>query len=148
MVLELPKGWKSPAVEDLRVIAAKSRDEAFLWSQIASEAFGYSVGAAVVENAIGSPGVTFYLGFRGGEVAGTGLLCTHEGMAGLHMAGTRPQHRRKGIARQMMHHLLREAAAGRFRYATLQASAMGEPLYTQLGFAKQFVLHNYLFRGE
>jgi hypothetical protein len=45
----------------------------------------------------------------------------------------------------MMHHLIREARAGGFRYGTLQASAMGEPLYDQLGFRRQFDLHNYLF---
>jgi hypothetical protein len=48
----------------------------------------------------------------------------------------------------MMHHLMREAVAGGFTHATLQASAMGEPLYTQLGFTTQFILHNYLFTGE
>jgi len=148
MMLELEKPFLSANVEGLSVIMARSRDETSLWSRIASEAFGYSVDPAVVQNAVGSPGVTLYLGFRGGEAAGTGLLCTHEGVAGFHMAGTRPQHRRKGVARQMMHHLIREAEAGRFRYGTLQASAMGEPLYSQLGFTKQFILHNYLFTGR
>jgi ribosomal protein S18 acetylase RimI-like enzyme len=60
------------------------------------------------------------------------------------MAGTRPEHRRKGIARRMMHHLIDEARARGLRYATLQASAMGEPLYDELGFHKQFLLHNYV----
>ena len=60
------------------------------------------------------------------------------------MAGTRPEHRRKGVARQMMDHLIGQARARGLRHATLQASAMGEPLYSQLGFRKQFFLHNYL----
>jgi hypothetical protein len=44
----------------------------------------------------------------------------------------------------MMHHLIQEARAGGFTHATLQASAMGEPLYAQLGFRRQFVLRNYV----
>jgi hypothetical protein len=44
-----------------------------------------------------------------------------------------------------MDHLIDEARARGLRHATLQASTMGEPLYSQLGFRKQFLLHNYLF---
>ena len=44
----------------------------------------------------------------------------------------------------MMHNLIGEARARGLGLAILQASAMGEPLYSQLGFCKQFTLHNYV----
>jgi predicted acetyltransferase len=97
-----------------------------------------------VEKLLGLPEITLYLGLLPQGVAGTALLCTHHGVAGFHMAGTRPEHRRRGVARQMMHHLIAEARSRGLEMATLQASAMGEPLYSQLGFRKQFTLHNYV----
>ena len=100
---------------------------------------------AVISGGADLSEITLYLGFLPEGLAGTALLCTHCGVAGFHMAGTRPEHRRKGVARQMMHHLIGEARARGLRHATLQASAMGEPLYSQLGFRKQFLLHNYLY---
>jgi len=145
MVLEL-EGGSAPRRElPLEVVAVKTSRESSLWSQTASEAFGYSVDAAVAGNLVDLPEITLYLGFLPEGLAGTALLCTHHGVAGLHMAGTRPKHRRKGVALGMMTHLIGEARARGLGHATLQASAMGEPLYTQLGFRKQFLLHNYLY---
>ena len=148
MVLDLETASDRPTEGDLEVLAVNAPHEAALWSRCASEAFGYSVDPVVVQSALSIPEITFYLGTLSEEVVGTGLLCTHQGVAGLHMAGTRPPYRRKGVARQMMHHLIREARARGFGHGTLQASAMGEPLYIQLGFSKQFTLHNYLFSGR
>ena len=145
MVLEVEGVSAVPREGPLEVIAVKTSRESSLWSQVASEAFGYSVDSAVVHNLVDLSEITLYLGFLPEGLAGTALLCTHCGVAGFHMAGTRPEHRRKGVARQMMHHLIGEARARGLRHATLQASAMGEPLYSQLGFRKQFVLHNYVF---
>jgi GNAT superfamily N-acetyltransferase len=147
MALDLETTPATRTEGDLEVAAVRTPEEASLWARYASEAFGYSVGAVVVENALNVPGITFYLGYLSEDVVGTGLLCTHGGVAGFHMAGTRPPYRRRGVARRMMYHLIREGRAGGFRQGTLQASAMGEPLYVQLGFIKQFTLYNYLFSG-
>jgi ribosomal protein S18 acetylase RimI-like enzyme len=145
MVLDLQRASDVSSEGLLEIATVKTPDESSLWSQVASEAFGYRVDPNVLRNVFDLPEVTLYLGFLPDGVAGTALLCTHHGVAGFHMAGTRPEHRRKGVARRMMHHLMAEARARGLRYATLQASAMGEPLYTQLGFLEQFLLHNYLF---
>ena len=144
MVLELEGEPAAPKEEALEIVAVRTPDEASLWSRVASESFGYRVDPTVVRNVVDVPEIALYLGYFPKGVAGTALLCTHHGVAGLHMAGTRPEHRRRGVARRMMHHLMTEARARGLRHATLQASAMGEPLYTQLGFRKQFTLHNYV----
>jgi GNAT superfamily N-acetyltransferase len=145
MVLDLQAASLAPSHGELEVVSVTTPAQASLWSRCASEAFGYAVDSLVIQNALQIPGVTFYLGFLSSEVAGTGLLCGHEGVAGFHMAGTRQRLRRRGVAREMMHHLIREAQAGGFSHGTLQASAMGQPLYEQLDFASQFALHNYRF---
>ena len=144
MALELDGASALPQEGLLDIVTVKTSRESSLWSETASEAFGYSVDAAVVHNLLDLSEITLYLGFLPEGLAGTALLCTHHGVAGLHMAGTRPKHRRRGVARGMMTHLIEEARARGFRHAILQASAMGEPLYSQLGFRKQFLLHNYL----
>ena len=145
MALDLKERSDTPAEGDLELRKVITPDEASRWARCASEAFGYAVDPVVVRNAAASPGITFCLGYLSDEVAGTGLLCTHRGVAGFHMAGTRPRYRRRGVARQMLHHLLRKARRAELEYGTLQASAMGEALYLQLGFRKQFGLRNYLF---
>jgi ribosomal protein S18 acetylase RimI-like enzyme len=145
MVLELERASGPPTEGVLEIATVKTPVESSLWSQVASEAFGYRVDPDVVRNVLDLPEITLYLGHLPEGVAGTALLCTHHQVAGFHMAGTRPEHRREGVARQMMEHLIGEARARGLRHATLQASAMGEPLYSQLGFRKQFLLHNYLF---
>jgi ribosomal protein S18 acetylase RimI-like enzyme len=144
MAVELERVSTTPREEPLEIIAVETSRESSLWSQVASEAFGYRVGPTVVRNLLDLSEITLYLGLLPQGVAGTALLCTHHGVAGFHMAGTRPEHRRRGVARQMMQHLIGEARARGLGNATLQASAMGEPLYSQLGFRKQFVLHNYV----
>jgi ribosomal protein S18 acetylase RimI-like enzyme len=144
MVLDLQRAPNASGEGVLEIATVKTPDESSLWSQVASESFGYRVDPNVLRNVFDLPEVTLYLGFLPDGVAGTALLCTHHGVAGFHMAGTRPEHRRKGVARRMMHHLIAEARTRGLSLATLQASAMGEPLYSQLGFRKQFVLHNYV----
>jgi GNAT superfamily N-acetyltransferase len=148
MVLDLERTPDAPREGALEIARVKTPVEASLWSQVASEAFGYRVDPDVVRNIFALPEITLYLGHLPEGVAGTALLCTYHEVAGFHMAGTRPEHRRKGVARQMMDHLIEQARARGRRHATLQASAMGEPLYAQLGFRKQFLLHNYLFSNR
>lgn len=145
MALDLERASDAPEQGALEIRKVRSPAESSLWSQVASEAFGYRVGPEVVRNLLDLPEITLYLGHLPEGAAGTGLLCTHHEVAGFHMAGTRPDHRRKGVARQMMDHLIDESRGRVLTRATLQASAMGEPLYSQLGFRRQFLLHNYLF---
>jgi GNAT superfamily N-acetyltransferase len=144
MVLDLESAPDPTGEGELEIVKVNTPDQSSLWSQVASESFGYRVSPEVVRNVFDLPEITLYLGHLPDGVVGTALLCTHHGVAGFHMAGTRPEHRRKGVTRRMMHHLMAEARARGLRYAILQASAMGEPLYTQLGFLEQFSLHNYL----
>jgi ribosomal protein S18 acetylase RimI-like enzyme len=53
---------------------------------------------------------------------------------GIYAVGTAPDFRRRGLARDLMLHLLAAARRRRARTASLQSTAMGQPLYASLGF--------------
>jgi GNAT superfamily N-acetyltransferase len=53
---------------------------------------------------------------------------------GLYAIGTAPEHRRRGLARALVLHVLGDAYARGARTASLQSTPMGEPLYAGLGF--------------
>ena len=76
----------------------------------------------------------FYACREGGAIVGTTLLYTRDGNAGIHEVGVLPEYRRSGIAEKLVRHALYQAGRSGARLATLQASAMGEPLYRKLGF--------------
>jgi GNAT superfamily N-acetyltransferase len=76
-----------------------------------------------------------------------GWVLVHEGLAvtgawayvdgsdvGIYAVGTAPDFRRRGLARALMLHVLADARHRRARTATLQSTAMGQPLYESLGF--------------
>jgi GNAT superfamily N-acetyltransferase len=54
---------------------------------------------------------------------------------GIYAVGTSPTWRRRGLARSLMLTVLGEAYRRGARTATLQSTAMGEPLYSSLGFS-------------
>lgn len=54
---------------------------------------------------------------------------------GIYAVGTVPEWRRRGLARALMLHVLSDAYRRGARTATLQSTAMGQSLYTSLGFS-------------
>ena len=76
-------------------------------------------------------------------VVGAGLLLQTDRIAGMHMVGVPPEHRRKGYARQIMFGLLTLARELGCECATLQASTAGEPLYRWLGFKAQGPIRSF-----
>ncbi len=58
----------------------------------------------------------------------------HGTACGIYAVGTIPEWRRRGFARSLMEHVLADAQRRGARTATLQSTAMGQPLYESLGF--------------
>jgi ribosomal protein S18 acetylase RimI-like enzyme len=58
----------------------------------------------------------------------------HGSDCGIYAVGTAPEWRRRGLARALMQHVLADAQRRGARSATLPSTAMGQPLYTSLGF--------------
>ena len=86
----------------------------------------------------------FYAFEQNGALLGTTLLYTENGNAGIHEVGVLPEHRRRGVALALMRHALAQAKRDGAAYATLQASALGEPLYRARGFRAVSTLDTWI----
>lgn len=119
------------------------KDSSSLWASVASESFGYYIHPPVIQGLIGLPGFKLVVAYDHDIAIGTGLLLQTESVAGIHMIGVPPSHRRKGYARHIMYGLLSRAQELLCEFTTLQASAAGEPLYHLLGYESQGSVHTY-----
>ncbi len=63
--------------------------------------------------------------------------------AGLHMIGTLPAGRGKGIGKSMTERLLIEAIENNINFCVLHASLMGESIYRKLGFESYKEIETY-----
>jgi hypothetical protein len=82
---------------------------------------------------------------QGKECLGCGIVFfDSNNNAGLHMIGTIPNGRAKGIGSKMAESLLCEAKANESNYCVLHASKMGENIYKNLGFVPFGELETYL----
>jgi ribosomal protein S18 acetylase RimI-like enzyme len=135
--------WRSNAVAASEIKLQEVQRETGDWADVASRSFGYTVPSAVTDHLIEHAGVRLIVARRDGQAVGTGLVYARGATAGLHMVGVVPEARRQGIARKIMLRLLDDAHARGFGLATLQASAMGQGLYQELGFVPQGRILNF-----
>jgi ribosomal protein S18 acetylase RimI-like enzyme len=81
-----------------------------------------------------TPDVEFYVGYVDGEPAATSALFATHRVAGVYNVAVLPQFRRRGLAEAMTWHVVREGARMGCVMSSLQASAMGKPVYERMGF--------------
>ncbi|AQZ70082.1 hypothetical protein BKM31_03090 [[Actinomadura] parvosata subsp. kistnae] len=75
-----------------------------------------------------------FAGRLDGRVVGTSVLLDRRGVAGIYVVTTREGYRRRGIGAALTAAALQEGRERGLRVATLQASAMGAPVYRRMGF--------------
>ena len=75
-----------------------------------------------------------------GSPAAVALALHHDQDAGISFVATIPKARRKGLATQVMQQALHEARAAGCTTTTLQATDVGERLYTNLGYRRLTVM--------
>ncbi len=117
----------------LRVVPGKDSGN---FAKVASESFGYCVDYNVIDKiAAASDSVRLFIYQEDNECLGCGIIFfDSNNNAGLHMIGTIPKGRGKGLGKSMTERLLSEAKGANKKYCVLNASIMGEPIYRKLGF--------------
>jgi GNAT superfamily N-acetyltransferase len=154
-------GWQAqpgiPALS-LRLAGARAADAAFAASQVAGleirrvrddgdlAAFQRTafVGFGLPEPAArlyltpelrDTPEVTLLLGCLDGQPACTSLVIDRGEIAGIYWVATLPDARRRGLGEAITWAAVHAGAAAGCAVASLQASAMGRPIYERMGFA-------------
>ncbi|MCK7596527.1 GNAT family N-acetyltransferase [Microbulbifer sp. CAU 1566] len=143
MHLELAQWQPAPTDSALNLTQVRSAAELEHWVRICSDAFGYEIDTGVMANAATNPETSLWLAEQKGVAVATALLFRTGDVIGIHQVGVPEAYRGRGIARALMQQLLNHCRQTGARYATLQASTMGEGLYRQLGFKSRFLITNY-----
>ncbi|MBI4415459.1 MAG: GNAT family N-acetyltransferase [Euryarchaeota archaeon] len=115
----------------------------------ASEAFGLGPGArqfVALFSALGfeeSAPVQSYVGHVGGTPVATSQMFLGAGVAGIYVVGTLPDYRGRGFGKALTLAPLHHARALGYRWAILQATEMGHPVYLRLGFREDCKVELY-----
>lgn len=115
-------------------------EEDAAWTEAVSTGYGLplELGALFgVQRArdICEPGIARHFGVEhDGQLVATSLLYLHNDLAGIYGVATKPEHRGKGLAAHLTAEPLRLAWQLGYNTGLLQASAMGAPVYTRIGF--------------
>lgn len=80
------------------------------------------------------PGLDAWVLVQDGIAVTGAYTYRHAGDCGVYAVGTRPEWRRRGLARALVHHALADARDHGAYTASLQSTPAGQPLYESLGF--------------
>jgi ribosomal protein S18 acetylase RimI-like enzyme len=122
---------------DLGARAELSADEGD-WGALAAcndAAYGLPAGTfATALAGIRDPAARAYVVSEGGRPVAAAGTVLHEGDAEVIFVATLPEARGRGLASELMRHALREARADGAETTTLEATALGEPVYARMGY--------------
>jgi hypothetical protein len=96
----------------------------------------------------GSVSVKLYLGFYEDVACAASIIIYHKDIVTLHMIGTLPEYRSKGLGYAVTHKPLVDAALNGINQAVLMASSMGQSLYKKMGFEEYAQYHVYIYARE
>jgi ribosomal protein S18 acetylase RimI-like enzyme len=126
----------------------ESKNEAISFAKTASQSFGYSVDSNVIYKLVkGSVNIRLFIYQEEQKCLGCGIVFFDSNKnAGLHMIGTVPDGRGKGIGKSITERLLLEAKINKMNRCVLHASLMGESIYRKLGFESFAEIETYRIR--
>jgi GNAT superfamily N-acetyltransferase len=107
------------------------------FGRTAFAAFGFppdGAAAVMTPQLFDDPALRAYVGYRGEEPVSTSLVYVTGSTAGIYWVGTLASQRGQGFGEVMTAHAALEGRALGCRQASLQASAMGQPVYERMGF--------------
>lgn len=123
----------------------KTEKDAVDFAKTASKSFGYKVDSEVINTIVqNSESIRLFTYQENDESLGCGIVFIDSNRnAGLHMIGTLPKGRGKGIGKSVTERLLIEAKEQKAKYCVLHASLMGESIYKKLGFESYGKIETY-----
>lgn len=129
----------------LRIERVTEANLAAFWSAISD---GFGMPAPLVEQLypatlIQQPSLRAFVGWLDDRPIATAASCRTASTIGIYSIATAPEARGRGIGTAMTWKLLGDAEPG-WRVATLQASAMGRPVYERMGFRLVRELDEYV----
>lgn len=125
----------------LNLKKVSSQQEALLWSETFTKSFGYTIHSDTLLTTCDH--IDYYLVYKAQYAMGTLLLFSTNETLGVHSLGVIPEHRKQGIAYQLMAQVINLAINLEVDLVTLQASEMAKDMYLRLGFEEQFRITNY-----
>jgi GNAT superfamily N-acetyltransferase len=90
--------------------------------------------------------VQLYLGIWKGMPVATSMYLLAAGVAGVHFVATIPEARKRGFGYAITQKSLQDARQKGYRIGVLQASKLGYPVYTKLGFKEYSQFGVYTWR--
>jgi GNAT superfamily N-acetyltransferase len=148
MILD-PVREGAAARADLVVREVESEEDLVRYQETAFAGFGFPAASGQVfltEALLGMPNVRLYLGLVGARPVCTSALCATGPVAGIYWVATLPDWRGRGFGEAMTWNAVRGGARLGCRFASLQASALGRPVYERMGFATP--LHYVCYEEE
>jgi GNAT superfamily N-acetyltransferase len=133
--------------QEVSVREIESEFDLCAWLSIISQSYNYAL--PELSKAIryfidrGGRAVKLYLGLYEEKPVAASMLIQHGGVVSMHMVGTLPEYRGKGLGFAVTHAPLRDASAYGFTGALLLSSQAGESIYRRLGFKEYAVYHIY-----
>lgn len=148
MVLN-PAGDVPPAPADL-VIADWDGETLLPYNEIMAASFGAPLelmNDLIGPGLIGGP-LQGFVGYIDGQPVATSALFVTDGVAGVYNVATLPEYRRMGLGEAMTWHAVRKGLEAGCAIASLQASAMGQPVYARMGFRNIAPYETYILPQE
>jgi GNAT superfamily N-acetyltransferase len=138
MALALPAESIPPVPDGLAIDEVSTPEQLVRFRETAFRGFGYPVQVAprfMNEPLLAQPNVRLYAGSVEGDVVATAALVTTGSVAGVYWVGTLEAHRRRGYGEALTWAAVAGGQRAGCTVASLQASAMGKPVYEKMGFA-------------
>lgn len=137
-------------VEQEGFIPVDTYETATYFAEVAAQAFRYAVDPQIVWQIVRDPEkVQGWIYLHNHVPVGCGLIYFENVLqSGLHMIGIVPAARGLGIGTKMSLKLMACARAKNNRFVVLQASPLGEPIYTPLGFVPYGEFATYQIKAE
>ena len=140
----------SRPVEGLEMTAVRSPEQLEAFQRTAFEGFGFppEAGALLLtEQLLEVPEVELCLGTLDGEPAATACVVASGSLAGIYWVATLDRHRRRGLGEALTWAAIRAGMQRGCDVSSLQASALGAPVYARMGFASPIRYWNYSLPG-